>query len=487
MLQEFKFFLPEIIVSVSALLLLVVGVFRGNHSTLRLSLISVAVMGAALVVLANSHLNEISKSYFFSGMLVFDSFSVFVKALILASAILIMLISVDEMKHRNIKRFEYPILILLSVSGMMFAVSSADIISLYVAFELQSLSLYILAAFNKDDNKSNEAGLKYFVLGALASGLLLFGASYIYGFTGTTSFAEIAEYFTSRSSRGEPIPSGLVVGLVLVISGLLFKISAVPFHMWTPDVYNGAPTPVTAFFAAVPKIAALAILARLLYDPFIALSGSWKQIIIFASIASMLIGSLGAIKQENLKRMLAYSAIGHAGFVLVGVAAATGDGLSSLLIYITLYVVSSVVAFACVLLIKKDGVAIENISDLAGLSKSHPAVSFVMSAAMFSMAGIPPLAGFFAKFYVFMAALKADLLYLVVIGVLSSVIAAFYYLRIVKIIYIDEQAASQKLKTDLTPERRFVIYIMTAITLLYFVHPSLLVDLANMAVKSFSL
>jgi NADH-quinone oxidoreductase subunit N len=370
--------------------------------------------------------------------------------------------------------FEYAVLILLSTTGMGMLISAADLIALYLGLELMSLALYVVAASNRDSVKSTEAGLKYFVLGALSSGMLLYGCSLIYGFTGTVSFAGIAKASTHGGL-------GLVFGLVFLFAGLCFKVSAVPFHMWTPDVYEGAPTPVTAFFAAAPKIAAIAIFCRVATTAFPGIGAQWQQIVVFVSIASMVLGAFAAIGQRNIKRLLAYSSIGHMGFALVGLAAGTAEGVQGVLIYMAIYLAMTLGTFCVVLAMRRAGGAVENISDLAGLARTHPALAFFLGLLMFSLAGIPPLAGFFAKYYVFLAAINAGLYALAVIGVIASVIGAYYYLLIVKTMYFDEPVDGF---VPMPGELKAVLGITGLFTLLFFVYPAPLLNAAVAAAKS---
>ncbi|MCC7480813.1 MAG: NADH-quinone oxidoreductase subunit NuoN, partial [Hyphomicrobiales bacterium] len=380
------------------------------------------------------------------------------------------------MKRVKMARFEYPILVMLASVGMMMMISANDLISLYVGLELQSLSLYVVAAIDRDSARSSEAGLKYFVLGALSSGMLLYGSSLVYGFTGTTTFPEIAAALTASGSS-----LGLVFGLVFIIAGLAFKVSAVPFHMWTPDVYEGAPTPVTAFFAAAPKIAAMALFVRVMISPFAAVVQDWQQILVFVSIASMVLGAFAAIGQNNIKRLLAYSSIGHMGFALVGLAAGSQEGAQGVIVYMMIYLISTLGVFACVLAMRRKGQHLEQVSDLAGLAHNNKALAFVFAMLMFSLAGIPPLAGFFGKYFVFLAAVKSGLYALAIIGVVASVVGAYYYLRIVKIIYFDEPAE----KFDaLDGEVKWVAYASGAFALLFVGFANYLVNLAEAAAKS---
>jgi NADH-quinone oxidoreductase subunit N len=380
-------------------------------------------------------------------------------------------------KREKFDHFEYPVLILLATLGMMLMISANDLIALYLGLELQSLALYVVAAINRDSVKSTEAGLKYFVLGALSSGMLLYGASMIYGFTGHTQFPEIA----AALSQG-PASVGVIFGIVFFITGIAFKVSAVPFHMWTPDVYEGAPTPVTAFFAAAPKAAAMAIFVRALVDGFGPASGEWQQVIAFISIASMVLGAFAAIGQKNIKRLMAYSSIGHMGFALVGLAAGNEAGVQGVILYMAIYVAMTLGVFAVILAMRRNGHMVEEIGDLAGLSRTHPVMAFIFAALLFSLAGIPPLAGFFAKFYVFLAAIDAHLYALSVIGVLSSVVGAYYYLRLVKIMYFDEPAEAFE---PMSGGLRLVLGLSGAFVLLYVVFAGPFGAAAGVAAKTF--
>ncbi|EHS52903.1 NAD(P)H-quinone oxidoreductase subunit 2 [Rhizobium sp. PDO1-076] len=421
---------PELILAVGALALLMIGVFSGDRATGTVTGLAVALLLAAGVcVIWFSGEGEA-----FNGAYIADGFARFMKILALIGSITAMIMAVGHAKNDHLDKFEFPVLLVLATLGIMLMISANDLISVYLALELQSLALYVVAAINRDSLRSTEAGLKYFVLGALSSGMLLYGMSLVYGFTGNTGFDEIAAVL----SAGEP-QLGLIFGLVFIMAGLAFKISAVPFHMWTPDVYEGAPTPVTAFLAAAPKIGAMAIFVRIVIDAFLPIFAEWQQIVVFISIASMVLGSVAAIGQRNIKRLMAYSSIGHMGYALVGLAAGTAGGVSGVLLYMAIYLVMTLGTFACIMAMRqKEGGNVENIDDLAGLSTTRPFMAFVLTALMFSLAGIPPLAGFFAKYFVFVAAIEAKLYALAIIGVLASVIGAFYYLRIVKVMWFDE-------------------------------------------------
>jgi len=423
--------LPEIFLACAGMALLLVGVFRGEGG-LRL----VTWLGVAALILTGFLLvtGPAGRTVTFSGMFVADPFAAFAKVLILTASALSLIMSIRYLEKEQLARFEYPVLILFSTLGMMAMVSANDLIALYVGLELQSLALYVVAAFRRDVTKSSEAGLKYFVLGALSSGLLLYGSSMVYGFAGTTNFDRLALVLAADATPH----LGVIVGMVFVAAGLAFKISAVPFHMWTPDVYEGAPTSVTAFFAVAPKVAAICLFVRVLVDPFGDLLAQWQQVIWFCAVASMLLGSLAAIQQRNIKRLMAYSSIGHIGYALVGLAAGTEDGVRAVLIYMAFYLAMNVGTFAIILSMRQNGRMVEDIEDLKGLSKSHPTLAFAMAVFMWSMAGIPPMAGFFGKYVVFLAAVDAGLIYLAIIGVLTSVISCYYYLRIIKVMYFDD-------------------------------------------------
>jgi NADH-quinone oxidoreductase subunit N len=382
---------------------------------------------------------------------------------LLAGAALALILAVPYNLREGITQFEFPILIMFAVLGMMMMVSANDLMTLYLGIELQSLALYVVAAIRRDNLRSSEAGLKYFVLGALSSGILLYGMSLVYGFAGTTNFTVLAEVFAADSE-----PSiGVIVGIVFVAAGLAFKVSAVPFHMWTPDVYEGAPTPVTAFFAVAPKIAAMALFVRVMLEPFGALVVEWQQVIWFISLASMLLGSFAAIVQTNIKRLMAYSSIGHMGFVLVGLAAGNEQGVTGILLYLTIYLFMNIGTFGCILAMRRQGRMVEDINSLAGLSTTNPMMALALAIFMFSMAGIPPLGGFFAKLFVFRAAIDAELYVLVVAGLLTSVVGAFYYLRIVKLMYFDE--AAEPFDRVLGREISVIVSVTAVITLFFFI------------------
>lgn len=433
-LPDFSIALPEIFLACAAMALLMIGAFRGNKSTSLISWLSVlSFIVAGLLVQFDGYSNVST----FGGLYRDDAYGVFMKTLCLGASALAIIMSIDFNKREKLVRFEFPILIVIATLGMMVMISANDLMTMYMGIELMSLSLYVTAAFKRDSVRSTEAGLKYFVLGALSSGMLLYGVSLIYGFTGTTNFDVLANLFTSGE---EEAGIGLLIGIVFMIAGLAFKVSAVPFHMWAPDVYEGVPTPVTAFFAAAPKVAAIALFLRVFVTPFGELVEQWQQIIVFVSIASMILGAFAAISQKNIKRLMAYSSIGHIGYALVGLAAGTEEGVRGVLIYMAIYVVMNIGTFACILSMRHRDGMVEDISELAGLSKTQPWMAFFFLIFMFSLAGIPPLAGFFGKFYIFIAAVNAGLIPLAVIGLVTSVVGAYYYLRIVKIMYFDDPA-----------------------------------------------
>ena len=424
--------LPELILAVGGMALLLLGALRGDKVTGIVTLLSVVAMAVAGYVLLAG-----GPGTAFHGAFVVDGFARFAKVLILLGSAVTLVIGQGYAERAKLARFEFPILIVFATVGMLLMVSAASFIALYMGLELQSLSLYVLAAFNRDSVKSSEAGLKYFVLGALSSGMLLYGISLIYGFTGTTEFARVASVVKTGG-----VSIGLIFGLVFLLAGLAFKVSAVPFHMWTPDVYEGAPTPITAFFSMAPKVAAMALILRTILEPFPGAVHQWQQIIVFVSALSMVLGAFAAIGQTNVKRLMAYSSIGHMGYALLGLAAGTAVGVQGVLLYLAIYLVTNAGVFVVIMAMARDGKSVETISDLAGLSRTRPRLAFAMAALMISLAGIPPLAGFWAKFYVFLAAIDAHLYALAIIGVLSSVVGAYYYWRIVKVMYFDEPAGA---------------------------------------------
>ena len=428
---------PELFLAGAIIFLLMYGVFSGDSKTRSVGILAFFSLAAVAFLVFRM---PGGAGNAFADQFQSDSFTRYAKLLVLLGSGSCMLLSLRFVERNGMARFEFPVLFLFATLGMMMMVSANDLMSLYMGLELQSLALYVVAAFKRDTLRSTEAGLKYFVLGALSSGMLLYGISLVYGFVGTTNFDQLYGTIATLRESSAGLPVGLVIGLVFVAAGLAFKVSAVPFHMWTPDVYEGAPTIVTAFFATAPKIAALALFIRVMSEPFHALTDQWQQILVFVSLASMILGAFAALSQSNIKRLMAYSSIGHVGYALVGLAAGTQAGVEAVIIYITIYLIMNIGTFACILCMRRDGRMVEGISDLAGLSKSQPMMALALCIFMFSMAGIPPLLGFWGKWYVFAAALDAGLTMLVVIGVLTSVVGAFYYIRIIKIMYFDEAA-----------------------------------------------
>ena len=447
--ETLSFALPELALAIGAMVLLIVGVFLGDKATREISFACVALLLLALLLTVLGP--SAGTASLFDGAFSIDAFATFSKVIIFAAAAIAILMSRNFIEGDSISRFEYPVLIVLASFGMALMVSANDLIALYMGVETMSLALYILAAYNRDSRRSTEAGLKYFVLGALSSGLLLYGASLVYGFSGSTSFAEIA-----RVASAEDENVGLIIGLVFLISGLAFKVSAAPFHMWTPDVYEGAPTPVTAFFAAAPKLAGMALFARAMVAPFPGVVEDWQPVIAMIAIASMAVGAFSAIAQTNIKRLMAYSSIGHMGYALVGLAAGTSQGVTAVLIYMAIYVAMTIGAFACILMMRRRGGMTESIEDLSGLTKTNMPLAVILTVLLFSLAGVPPLAGFFGKWYVFLAAVEAGLVWLAVAGVLASAVSAFYYLRIVWFMWFDEPAPA--FERDAGPTLRFAAW-----------------------------
>ena len=462
-MQTIVYILPEIFLSLAIMFLLMLGVFIKKSFKL-VNLLTILSLIFAIVLVLNQP-NEIVK--IFNESYIIDRLSIFMKVLTLLFCFFVLLSSKDYIKSNNIDKIEYPIIILASTLGMILMISSYDLIIFYLGLELQSLCLYILAAFKRDDERSTEAGLKYFVLSALASGILLYGCSLIYGFTGSTNFEII-------SANLDEANTGAVFGIVFIIVGLAFKVSAVPFHMWTPDVYEGSPTSVTSFFALVPKIAAISVFIRFMYVPFVNVISQWQTIIIFLSIASMILGAVAAIGQSNIKRLMAYSSIGHMGYALAGIAAGTNAGIQSTIIYLTIYLVMNLGAFGCIFMMKRENIFYENINDLSGLSKNHPMLALSFLIILFSLAGIPPLAGFFAKFYVFMAVIEVKMYALAIIGLVTTVISAFYYLRIIKVIYFDKPKKPFEESYDWG--LKISLILSSILILTYFIYPSILVD-----------
>ncbi len=463
--------LPEIVLACCGMAILVIGVLRKTDATQTCSMLTLgAYLVAAMLVLSSGTGSA------YHGQFVVDPFSSFAKLLILAAAALGLILSLEYNRAEGLSRFEFPVLMLLSVTGMMIMVSASSMMSLYLGLELQSLALYVLTAFARDNLRSSEAGLKYFVLGALASGLLLYGISLVYGFSGSMDFVEIATALADPAHAS----TGLIVGVVFVIAGLVFKISAVPFHMWTPDVYEGAPTPVTAFLSTAPKVAAIALILRVMGIPFGHLVASWQQLIVLVSVCSMLLGSLAAIGQTNFKRLMAYSSIGHMGYALIGLAVGTADGVRGVLIYMVTYVFMNAGTFACILAMRRKGIALEKISDLAGLGRTDPMLAGWLTVFMFSMAGVPPMAGFFGKLYVFLAAVQGGMWALAVIGVLTSVVGAYYYIRIIKVMYFDAGGEA----FDPRPASLSIVAAATGLfTLFFFIFPAPFVGAAQAAAK----
>jgi len=482
--------LPEIFMAAVAMTLLMVGVFMKAEAKTVTRTVSYLATGAMVLALLLVTTFSTQSGTTFNGLFVTGPFSAFAKVLILGASALTLLMSRDFFDRVNVSRFEYPILAILATLGMMMMVSANDLIALYMGLELQSLSLYVMASIMRNDLRSTESGLKYFVLGALASGMLLYGSSLVYGFAGTTNFDVMAEVFANQHGAHGP-STGLIFGIVFVLVGLAFKVSAVPFHMWTPDVYEGAPTPVTAFFAAAPKVAALSLFIYVMVGAFGELAEQWQQIINFVAVASMAVGAFAAVAQTNIKRLMAYSSIGNVGYMLIGLAVAGSvasgvdtqqNGIESMLVYLTIYVIMTLGTFGCILAMKRNGQNVENINDLAGLSKSNPLMAAALAIFMFSMAGIPPLAGFFGKLYVFLSALEAGLVTLAVIGVLTSVVGCFYYIRIIKVMYFDdaEEALDRKVGTEIN----VVVAAAAIVILAFFIYPSLITDGAAAAAAS---
>ncbi|MDC0404933.1 NADH-quinone oxidoreductase subunit NuoN [Candidatus Pelagibacter sp.] len=467
-MENLNLVLPEIFLSLSIMFLLVLGVFKNDSSKITFNISLFVLLITAIITLNETF--RIDRITLFNNSVVIDYMSSLMKIITLLGAFFVLVISSAYLKTFKIYKIEYPILILCSVLGMMVMISSNDLMVFYMGLELQSLALYVLATFNRDQLKSSEAGLKYFVLSALSSGLLLYGCSLIYGFSGSTNFDIISNQLNSNEYV-------LSFGIVFILVGLAFKISAVPFHMWAPDVYEGSPTSVTLFFTMVPKIAALTIFIRFLYVPFLNLIDQWQMIIIFLSIASMLFGAIAAIGQSNIKRLIAYSSIGHIGYTLAGLATGSNEGIQSSIVYISIYVVMNLALFSCLLMLKRNNQYYEDIEDLSGLSKNHPLLSLSLLVILFSLAGIPPLAGFFAKFYIFKAVIEQSMYFLAIVGLLSTVVAAFYYLRIIKIIYFDKE--KEKYDEDHSLWLKFSLTFSTILILLYFIFPSQLIELVS--------
>ena len=460
-MENFNLILPELFLSLSIFATLLIGVFFKNSYNLVTNLTYIII--ASLLLIIYSNFNE--SGNLFSNSFISNSFTNYFKILILLGTLFVMLITQNYIREIKINHFEYPLLLLFSILGMFFMISSNDLMSFYLGLELQSLALYILASIDRDNLKSNESGIKYFVLSALSSGLLLYGCSLLYGFTGSTNFEEI-------NLKMEIENTGAIFAMVFILVGLAFKVSAVPFHMWTPDVYQGSPSSVTSFFAVVPKVAGIAIFIRFVQIPFEQLIDQWKNILVFMALASMILGAVAAIGQTNIKRLIAYSSIGHVGYALAGLSTGTVTGYNSSIAYISIYVIMNLGVFGCIFLMKKDGKYCEDIKDLAGISKQNPILAISFLIIMFSLAGIPPLAGFFAKFYIFMSVIESGMYTLAIVGLLSTVISAFYYLRIIKIIYFDE------IKNPFDEIKnlgiRSTVLLSCSILILFFLYPSIL-------------
>ena len=461
-----KFLIPEIFLIISIFSLLMIGVFLKNSFEIIYRMSVFVILLLLLIILSD----DITSAKIFNESFVIDNFSVYSKVLILFSAFFVMLISKNYISDIKNNKFEYPIIILLSLLGMFIMVSSNDLILFYLGLELQSLALYILASIDRDNLKSSEAGIKYFVLSALSSGLLLYGCSLIYGFSGSTNFDQIA--ILSRDFN-----AGTIFGMVFILVGLAFKVSAVPFHMWTPDVYQGSPTSVTSFFSVVPKIAGMAIFIKFMYLPFRSLLTEWQYILVFMSLASMILGAVAAIAQTNIKRLMAYSSIGHIGYALAGIASGSAAGFKSTLVYMSIYVVMNIGAFSCILLMKRGANYLEEIDELSGLSKNHPLMSLGLLIILFSLAGIPPMAGFFAKFYIFMSVVESEMYTLAIVGLVTTVVSAFYYIRIIKIMYFDIPKKPFEKKVDLKVHGPLLISCVLLIS--FFLYPSFLNEIVS--------
>ncbi|WP_108676578.1 NADH-quinone oxidoreductase subunit NuoN [Acuticoccus yangtzensis] len=466
--------LPEIILALFAIVLLMAGAFSDEEATPTISIMAIVGIIGAIVAICLTTPGQTT----FDGAYIVDGFARYLKILALIGAAISILMTIGFARHQAFGRFEYPVLILLSAVGMMLMISANDMIGVYLGLELQSLAIYCAVAINRDSTRSTEAGLKYFVLGALSSGMLLYGITLIYGFTGATIFPDIARVLSDGDAS-----LGVIFGLVFVMAGLAFKVSAVPFHMWTPDVYEGAPSPVTAFLAAAPKVAAMALFTRVVFSAFEPISTDWQQIVIFLSIMSMVLGAFAAIGQTNIKRLMAYSSIGHMGYALVGLAAGSPEGVTGVVVYMTIYMITTLGTFACILGMRRaDEGMVEDISDLAGLVRTKPWMAAAFTLLLFSLAGIPPLVGFFAKFYVFLAAVKADLIPLAIIGVLSSAVSAFYYLRVIKIMMFDDPRDRFE---PMAGELRTVLAVAGAFSLLFFLVWTPILSAATAAAQSF--
>ena len=466
-MDNLNFIYPELFIALSIMFLLILGVFKKNSSNLIYNLSTIFLLVTLVLIFSfpiQTEINLFNESY------KIDYLSTFMKILTMISGFFVLIASSRYLKVLKIFQIEYSILILCSILGMMVMISSNDLIVFYVGLELQSLAMYVLASFNREQVKSSEAGLKYFVLSALSSGLLLYGCSLVYGFSGSTNFIVISDNINSSQYS-------LTFAIVFILVGLAFKIAAVPFHMWAPDVYEGSPTSVTLFFAVVPKIAALTVFIRFLYVPFLNMIDQWQMIIIFLAVASMVFGAVAAIGQKNLKRLVAYSSIGHMGYALAGLSTGTNEGIQSSILYITIYFIMNLSLFCCLFMLKRNDKYYEKIEDLSGLSKNHPLLSLSLLIVLFSLAGIPPLAGFFAKFYIFKAVIEQSMFFLAIIGLLSTVIGAFYYLRIIKVIYFDHE--KEKYDMDSNIGLKISLTLSTLLILLYFIYPSKLIEIVS--------
>ena len=466
MINNLNIMFPEIFLSLSIFLILLIGVYIKNSFNLIFNVSSLIIIVTITIILTSPNTEE----KIFLDSFTRDAFSNYFKILILLSTLFVLNSSKNFIIDNKLDKFEYPIIILLSVLGMFFMVSANDLILFYLGLELQSLSLYILASIDRDNLRSTESGIKYFVLSALSSGLLLYGCSLLYGFTGSTNFELIASQLNRENT-------GAIFAMVFILVGLAFKVSAVPFHMWTPDVYEGAPTSITSYFAVVPKVAGLALLIKFMNVPFSNILLEWQTIIIFLSIASMILGAVAAMIQKNFKRLLAYSSIGHIGYALAGVATGAIAGYQSAIVYISIYVIMNIGAFSCLYLLKKDGQYKENINDLSGISKKHPLLAISLLIILFSLAGVPPLGGFFAKFYVFVAVLEKEMYALAIIGLLTTVMSAFYYLKIIKTIYFDDSLVTFELSKNRTAQ--VSVFASCTILITFFLYPSVLNDIVS--------
>jgi NADH-quinone oxidoreductase subunit N len=468
--------LPEMLLATLALVLVLVAAYGGEGASNARRVTRIA-LGGIVLALALIWSATTGDETAFGGMFRADSFADYMKILVLLGTFGALYMSITPLAKDDINKPEFALLVMLALVGMMLMISANDLMSLYMAVELQSLPLYVVAAMRTNSLRSSEAGLKYFLLGALSSGMLLYGASLVYGFAGTTSFSGIA-----AAVSADQLPAVFIVGMVFMVSGIAFKISAAPFHMWTPDVYQGSPSPVTALFAIAPKVAAMALMMRLTYGAFGSIEAEWSQVLVALSIASMVVGALGAIMQTDIKRMMAYSSIAHMGYALAGLAAGTQQGALGVMIYMTGYIFMGAGAFAIILLMRRDGQSATRIADLQGLSRTHPMLALGLMVMMFSMAGIPPLAGFFGKWYVFLAAVNAGLIPLAVIGVVMSVVGAFYYLRIIKIMYFED--TDEPLDTEIPVANKIVLGVSIVVILLFFVGLSPLLETAGVAADS---